>query len=457
MNKIKLLIVDDIEDNRLVLKAICRKMENFEIFEAVDGEDAVKQAIKIEPEIILMDIMMPKLDGLSATKLIKARLKNSIIMAVTAVLDKRVEESMAHLGVEAYIRKPIDKNLLRLKLNTYAKLLTQKELSSNSSALNPFSAEVRSFKTIFKIIGVEGIMDFGVWVFERCHVKESTALDTMLELVYLVLSSQIEKGGECEIVVEESFEEIFIYIALKSVPSLGGSEYLIESLKDGCKFDKNSISFRVKLNLETVVDANVQTKPAAIKQETKAIEQPRKESKKEAHKISASEHQMLRESFVHKTDAAWYVQTIDNDILEEVRDLRGATQEWESWMASLSHDASESDFMAFATEVVDLYANAIDALGEFNAIAHSLTSLSNLIKMHSFTLANDEEIKSQFLLFLKGFKNDLDGWLEHIFGLSDAQDIHYLDGSFLSSYMFVESIVTRSEVAGSEESEIEFF
>ncbi len=166
---------------------------------------------------------------------------------------------------------------------------------------------------------------------------------------------------------------------------------------------------------------------------------------------------MLRESFVHKTDAAWYIETIDNDILEEVRDLKGATQEWESWMISLSHDASESEFMAFAAEVVDLYASAIDALGEFNAIAHSLTSLSNLIKMHSFTLANDEEIKSQFLLFLKGFKNDLDGWLEHIFGSSDAQDIHYLDGSFLSSYMFVESIVTRSEVAGSEESEIEFF
>ncbi len=257
MNKIKLLIVDDIEDNRLVLKAICRKMENFEIFEAVDGEDAVKKAIKVEPDIILMDIMMPKLDGLSATKLIKARFKNTIIMAVTAVLDKRVEESMAHLGVEAYIRKPIDKNLLRLKLNTYAKLLSKKEISNKTEALNPFSSEIRNFKTIFKIVGVEGIMDFGVWVFERCHVKESTALDTMLELVYLVLSSQIERGGECEIAVEESFEEVFIHIALKGAPSLNGSEYLIESLKDGCKFDKNSISFRVKLNHEAGIGAKV--------------------------------------------------------------------------------------------------------------------------------------------------------------------------------------------------------
>ncbi|MFA7501315.1 MAG: response regulator, partial [Sulfurimonas sp.] len=73
MEKLRLLIADDDEDNRLVLRATCRNLECFEIKDAVDGLEAVEIAESWHPHIILMDIMMPRMDGFEASKIIKER------------------------------------------------------------------------------------------------------------------------------------------------------------------------------------------------------------------------------------------------------------------------------------------------------------------------------------------------------------------------------------------------
>ncbi|MDD5277978.1 MAG: response regulator, partial [Methylovulum sp.] len=78
MNDLKLLIVDDVEDNRLILKAICRKMDGFEIREACDGIEAIESVEEWHPHIILMDVMMPRFDGFEASKIIKARYAETV-------------------------------------------------------------------------------------------------------------------------------------------------------------------------------------------------------------------------------------------------------------------------------------------------------------------------------------------------------------------------------------------
>lgn len=54
-------------------------------------------------------------------------------------------------------------------------------------------------------------------------------------------------------------------------------------------------------------------------------------------------------------------------------------------------------------------------------------------------------------------KNDLSNWIEHVFEVQDTHDIHYLDGSFFSSCMQIDSIITGIEVDLGDEGEIEFF
>ena len=120
MNKVRLLIADDSDDNRLVLRAICRKLEGFEIKDAVDGLEAIEITQAWKPHIILMDIMMPKVDGFKASKIIKEQYPDIVIIAVTAVIDSNVEENMRSIGVDIYIQKPVDRELIRYKLQTIA-------------------------------------------------------------------------------------------------------------------------------------------------------------------------------------------------------------------------------------------------------------------------------------------------------------------------------------------------
>lgn len=479
MESLKLLIVDDVEDNRLVLWAICRKLEGFEIFEAVDGQDAVEQCETLRPHIILMDIMMPRMNGFEASKIIKTRFPETIIMAITAVIDVTMEEKMTALGVAAYIRKPIDKELIRLKIKSYAAVLTskgrEKDFITDDMVINPFSNEIRNFKTIFTISNIEGIMDLGVWLLWRfeCSTKNVCSnIDIIIELLYALINGEVQNDLAVKVTIEESFSEMFIHAALpKPLKHTLIVNHLIGMLADTCVITDTMAAFRITLltsknensekNLVTgILDTSASLSQTHQKTEiSEALIEPTKPlpSVQDVRSLGAVEHQVLRESFVHKITAEEYIGSIDSDVYGEVHDLKKAALEWESWMYTLQVEGNEANFHHFANEVLGAYSSAISALTEFSGLAYAIISLSTLIKANAGVLASDEGKREKALLFLEGFKNDISSWIDHVFELQDAQDIHYLDGSFFSSCMLIESIVTDTQIDIGKEGEIEFF
>lgn len=123
MSRLKLLIVDDSEMNRYLLGVICQDLKEYEIHEAIDGQDAVDKCDELHPDIILMDIMMPRLDGFQASKQIMQRYPDSIIIAVTTMSELDIEEKISGAGMVSYIRKPIDKDELCNELRSHTKTL----------------------------------------------------------------------------------------------------------------------------------------------------------------------------------------------------------------------------------------------------------------------------------------------------------------------------------------------
>ena len=81
----KILVVEDTEDNRQILRDLLG-MAGYEMIEAHDGAEGVSQATEHKPDLILMDIQMPVMDGYEATRQIKANpeLKGIPILAVTS-------------------------------------------------------------------------------------------------------------------------------------------------------------------------------------------------------------------------------------------------------------------------------------------------------------------------------------------------------------------------------------
>lgn len=101
----RILIVDDAE---CMLKAFRDILEayGYNVHEAVNGEDAITKYTETEPDIVLMDILMPKLDGISATKKILERHSNAKIIVISAVGKSGLEKECLKAGAKKFIKKP---------------------------------------------------------------------------------------------------------------------------------------------------------------------------------------------------------------------------------------------------------------------------------------------------------------------------------------------------------------
>ena len=106
--KRRILIADDNEINRLMLKRLLAAV-GFEIFEAADGQAAVAQAVAARPDLILMDLMMPVLDGFAATRQIRQSpaLAAVVVIAVSANVTAQAQQESFAAGCQAFLAKPI--------------------------------------------------------------------------------------------------------------------------------------------------------------------------------------------------------------------------------------------------------------------------------------------------------------------------------------------------------------
>ena len=111
---LKVLLVEDFEDTRLFMRLELEE-QGFIVFEAENGKVAVETAIREKPDVILMDLTLPLMDGFAATKLIRQNeeLKNVTVIAVTAHQEDDFRSDAKASGFDAYVTKPIDVNWLK--------------------------------------------------------------------------------------------------------------------------------------------------------------------------------------------------------------------------------------------------------------------------------------------------------------------------------------------------------
>ena len=111
---LRLLLVEDFEDTRLFMRLELEEL-GFIVFEAADGQSAVELAQKEVPDVVLMDLSLPGLDGFSATKLMREQknLQKVPIIAVTAHHEQDFRSDAKASGFDAYVTKPIDINWLK--------------------------------------------------------------------------------------------------------------------------------------------------------------------------------------------------------------------------------------------------------------------------------------------------------------------------------------------------------
>ena len=112
------MIVEDFEDNRFMMRRLL-EMSGYDVLEAINGEEAVEIAQREHPSLILMDLSLPLLDGLAATRRIRQReeLRDVPIIAVSAHDTADFHADALAAGCNDYVTKPIDFDQLETLLS----------------------------------------------------------------------------------------------------------------------------------------------------------------------------------------------------------------------------------------------------------------------------------------------------------------------------------------------------
>ncbi len=115
----RILVIEDTEDNRQIIRDLLG-MAGYDMVEAHDGAEGVAKATEHKPDLILMDIQMPVMDGYEATRRIKAdpTLKAIPVIAVTSSARAGDEEKARAAGCNDYIAKPYSPRQMLAKVRS---------------------------------------------------------------------------------------------------------------------------------------------------------------------------------------------------------------------------------------------------------------------------------------------------------------------------------------------------
>ncbi|MGI8919481.1 MAG: response regulator [Pyrinomonadaceae bacterium] len=115
-----ILVVDDFDDTRLLLRTWLER-KGFEVIEAENGNEAVSQAETMRPNLIIMDLEMPELDGLAATRKIRAvkELEKVPVLAVSAYGAEQFRDDALAAGCDEYVSTPFEPEALEKLIRSF--------------------------------------------------------------------------------------------------------------------------------------------------------------------------------------------------------------------------------------------------------------------------------------------------------------------------------------------------
>ncbi len=276
VQKPKILCIEDDPKSRLIIKKLLESV-GCSVYEAADGREGLEKAQKLQPDAILMDIMLPIMDGLEITKKLRAVKKTAKIpiIAVTAKAMAGDREQILAAGCDEYITKPID---LPLLLQTLSKAL-KGELSLGLSGSEP--KEVTS-KTILLVDDTP---------------KNLIVLEKILKAEGYTILTAPHGESALKILAKSSVDLIISDIAM---PTMDGYKLCYEVMKDSRTSGIHFIFYSSHYSNEKEVDFglslgadNYMLRPLNIKKLIKTIKTVLSSEKVPPALMSAEEFQRM--------------------------------------------------------------------------------------------------------------------------------------------------------------------
>ena len=432
-----ILIVDDNQDNRMTIELLLEKFDNIEVTNAEDGKEALELCKSNDYDLIFMDIMMPVMDGIEATKEIKSFAHSSMVIALSALDDEVSKHKMLQSGAEDYMTKPIDSELFLQRVKNYISIISMRSQDierTTSSSL--FNNKVYPSSLTFKVDDEASLAYFWDYLLNNAGIKAEYISDTV-RIIYGFGAWILKTNNSFCVVVEESDSHIYLTQLELNLPS----ELIIKNIL--LKHCNNSVAY--------IVDASTlsfKLKKYSDTQELDVVEDSEESEERDYQK------EILSKTHFDKITASEFVEMTAISFMEKIEELEEdedkidkALMEFEATPTHVAMGKVSKNFMDFI--------DVIELLVEFEHISYAIKSLATSLDALDESIFSSDKVK-KFVTLTLHLLADLASWRDNIFIKQDANDIHYLDSSLMSSCLQIESIFKEEEETDDDD-DLEFF
>lgn len=422
----KILIVDDNENNRMLLRALLEDYAEdnavvLDIHEAVNGLEASLIAADEHFSLILMDIMMPVMDGIEATARIRARDSKAMIVAVSAVDDGVRQQQILNNGAEDYISKPINADIFVARLGHYFSLIDSRNSIHkrfNASPANLYTHEIFSRKWLFYVQNDDTLAEF--WEYYLLDSNErSEQLSDAIRTIYSLASVGIKLASKLQIIVEES--ESKMYITLAGIEEIDPKIIRLTMVKNAAVTDYKTDPRRFCIRLD---------RPKKFEQEQPVIAPPKAAETAAAVPAPAAAYSAAPE----------VIQVYDYMDPEDMLDLNEYVGKLNTLMMVVGGEIESS-------EVEEICAN-------LQCISRIATGYTDSYKIGQALAGMGSAIGGHVQLFMAksydlgpmcaAFARDLNSWIRLIF-VEGASSVNYMDDTIIANAQTIESILTMDD------------
>src|SRR3989339_242368 len=428
----KILIVDDHELNRSLLREVVEdyaKEKKLELLidEAENGALAVELFKQTSYDIIFMDITMPKMDGIEATKQIREISKKVLIVAISAQNDTKSQKSILDAGAEDYISKPINVAIFMARLGNYLTLIKSRQPHiSYHEATNLFSSLIYTRKISFYIGTDNDLAEFWEYYLLNPHIAYHNICG-ITRVLYDIGLHSLQLNIRPIIWAEESEE--YLYLTMEGLsqlnPDLMHTVLAKNSENIDFKIVKNKISIRTKqqfIHQDPILPVKL------IQEAPKTVEiQP-------IVSVVEKETNLLHSEIVTPPNEENQIyHYMDQEDLENINDHLSRLHSLLLMVGSGDISFQEVEEIAY---YLDRIGRSASMYSESYPIARALSSLSAAIE-NNIQIFIDKS--SSLGLFCATFGLDLMSWLQKIF-YEGAPNVNFMDDTIVSNAQMLESM-----------------
>ena len=437
-----ILIVDDNKNNRMILRLLLEDYMDdnpdvdLSLDEAEDGIQAVEKCKQKHFSIIPMDIMMPNMDGIEATKIIRANDDKIMIIAVSAVDDSDRKKLILNNGAEDYVAKPVNSDIFLSRIENYITLVEAREHKHNNlSKINLFSSEIFSRHTNFIMNSEDSLSEFWEYfLLESEHKCDN--LSDVVRTLFAIADTQLRLSINSEIYIEDS--EDIKYFTLTKLDELPPKIVTLilnkNSIMSEYKISKDRISFELKkiFSDEQEIQSNI------VKSSNEVVKEEVKELPLE---IEEEEIASPVDFISQKLEVFDYM---DEDDLYDLEDYAGK-------LNSLMLVVGSGD--VGADEITEIY-TYLERIGSILATYSEIYPISKALNELAADMAShiDEFTQNSEALgpMCKAFSNDMSSWIQMSFH-TGAPSVDFMNDTIAVNCQTIGGMLKMDEASNDED------